>query len=453
MDSVLNEIRKQGLDSASLNFGDHSFKPNYLEWVEQLNEGTFLKHVDFDKWWFFWKRYMELSFTESNNFLSYGGKDYGRGEGYDSLQEEWLHKLMASQVDVYLQHKPEILEAGRQETLLISPKFEKYAGWSVEDHYKEAFPEVEWTSVGLRGPSVAAQGLEDCCRFGHGPYGGLINPLIDPNQTLKWVSMITFVIIANPIVPTDKQLATPLGFRKTSVPLDFLLKGDELDEDTYHLYVHEVRDESPELGLDVFRSYIGITGRDWLLRFKEHQREAYKDSYYRVHKAMKISPNINSTLLATGLSYREVNELEEKLVEEHSLFPKGLNMIPGGFAGARYLNSRGHKTRKKHTSESNPDFINKDVRECKARGERSVFDPPVWAYDDDLMSRIVLSRPDTFSKGDLANIRYLDNYLETLDYDFNQRREYISKEMKLVTDNEQRRLRSLLTGKTYSRIT
>ena len=428
-------------------------KLDYLEWVKQLDGGTFLKHVDVNKWKFFWKGYMELSFTESNDWLS-----HGRGKGYDNSQNEWLHKLMASQVDVYLQQRPEILEAGREETLLITSAGD-YAGLSLELLLKKAFPEVKWTKVGLKGPSLMEHDkLQDYCRFGNGPYGGLINHLIDPNQTLKWVSMATFIVTDNPtplsvVTPgAQNNQVIPLGFRKTNIPLDFLLKGDELDEDTYHVYVHEIRDESTESESTVFRPYIGITGRDWLLRFKEHQQEAYKDSYYRVHQAMKASPNVNSTLLATGLSYQEVNELEEKLVEEYSLFPKGLNMIPGGFAGIKYLNNRGHKTRKKHTSESNPDFINKDVRESKARGERSVFDTPVWAYDDDLMSKMVLSRPDTFSKNELASIRYLNEYLTSLDYSLDEIQKHILRELGLTTESEKRRLKLLLRGKTYSRI-
>ena len=89
---------------------------------------------------------------------------------------------------------------------------------------------------------------------------------------------------------------------------------------------------------------------------------------------------------------------------------------------------------------------------CRTTGKRNIFEPPVWAYDDEVMSRIVLGRSDTFSKNELSRIRYLNEYLESLDYSLNERQEYILKDLRLTTESERRRLKLLLVGKTYSRI-
>ena len=177
-----------------------------------------------------------------------------------------------------------------------------------------------------------------------------------------------------------------------------------------------------------------------------------KGSHYKCHQALRNYTTSDSYLLAAGLSKDEANDLEEKWVDEYTLFPCGLNMIPGGLKGIKYLQSQGIKTRKGHTSERNPQLVNQHYQVCKKTGRRNILEPPIWAYDDEVMSKIVLGRSDTFSKNELASIRYLNEYLTSLDYSLDEIQKHILRELRLTTKSEKRRLKLLLRGKTYSRI-
>lgn len=91
------------------------------------------------------------------------------------------------------------------------------------------------------------------------------------------------------------------------------------------------------------RGYYGITKRDVFQRFKEHQRDAQNGTGHLLHKAWRslsnegfqFYPVIQIAAFANTLD--EIYEAEEDAVETMSLAPKGLNVIPGGYAGIRKL--------------------------------------------------------------------------------------------------------------------
>ena len=274
----------------------------------------------------------------------------------------------------------------------------------------------------------------------------------------NWLTMLTPVLRANPLSVNGEKLA--VGLKALHIPLKFLFKTTGKLEG-HQLYCHTVpkgeysyHTESAQQYISDGRysSYIGLTGRGWVRRNQEHMRDAIRGSHYRCHQALRNYTTSDSYLLAAGLSKDEANDLEEKWVDEYTLFPRGLNMIPGGRKGIKYLQSQGIKTRKGHNSERNPQLVNQHYEVCRTTGKRNIFEPPVWSYDDEVMSRIVLGRNDTFSKNELSRIRYLNEYLESLDYSLNERQEYILKDLRLTTESERRRLKLLLVGKTYSRI-
>jgi hypothetical protein len=108
--------------------------------------------------------------------------------------------------------------------------------------------------------------------------------------------------------------------------------------------LHNVIDQKSELGeaqanLDM-ATYVGITKRGWQVRYNQHLRDAQSGSPYLFHDALRNGSNFNLVeheVYAAGLSYDQAMDVEEHWVEEMSLYPKGLNMIPGGHAGLRYL--------------------------------------------------------------------------------------------------------------------
>ncbi|MES9981682.1 MAG: hypothetical protein ABW107_23470, partial [Candidatus Thiodiazotropha sp. 6PLUC5] len=56
-----------------------------------------------------------------------------------------------------------------------------------------------------------------------------------------------------------------------------------------------------------------------------------------------------SELQYINLSYEEAMDVEEKMVERSTLYPKGLNKIPGGFAGTKFLHKMGYLNKDRAT--------------------------------------------------------------------------------------------------------
>ena len=89
-----------------------------------------------------------------------------------------------------------------------------------------------------------------------------------------------------------------------------------------------------------FATYVGITKQGWQTRYNQHLRDAASGSPYLFHEALRDANNFDlmeHEVYSAGLSYEQAMNVEEYWVEEISLYPKGLNMIPGGYAGLRYL--------------------------------------------------------------------------------------------------------------------
>lgn len=148
------------------------------------------------------------------------------------------------------------------------------------------------------------------------------------------------------------------------VPLGYVLRGLEnivLRKESYQIYQHRlypstapvlVAPTRPGAELVVPWSsyartglvYTGLTSRDWATRLKEHRRAAHSGSGTLFHRALRDAffPIVKTEheVLRTGLSRAEAMHLEEIEIEATSLFPvhdRGLNMIPGGEAGMRFI--------------------------------------------------------------------------------------------------------------------
>ncbi len=84
------------------------------------------------------------------------------------------------------------------------------------------------------------------------------------------------------------------------------------------------------------------------MRFGEHLRQANAESQSLFHKALRDlvpdAKSIHHTIIAAGINEDQANDAEEYLVDKYSFHPKhpnGLNMIPGGREGIRYLHKLG----------------------------------------------------------------------------------------------------------------
>ena len=125
----------------------------------------------------------------------------------------------------------------------------------------------------------------------------------------------------------------------------------------YQCYVHGISHHAPREGTfeqlqlrqatdkDDY-SYVGITGRNWLLRLGEHLGEIHRGSRRKFYQAWRDSLGIKDVLFVSSLmninaTYEDAMKWEEHNIDTVAYGPNGLNMIPGGFKGLRFL----HKLR------------------------------------------------------------------------------------------------------------
>jgi len=162
--------------------------------------------------------------------------------------------------------------------------------------------------------------------------------------------------------PGPALLHTYLGYKnginhKTVVPLQFLLKGWGDAIRGYQCYVHTISDDFHHINnfAELFIRnmtdsnnyyYVGITSRNWLLRLDEHIREMRQGNrrlFYRAWRERYGTSDVlfSSFLREINLTYQDAMNWEEKNVDKIASDQYGLNMIPGGFKGLKYL----HKLR------------------------------------------------------------------------------------------------------------
>jgi hypothetical protein len=186
---------------------------------------------------------------------------------------------------------------------------------------------------------------------------------------LKIIDHITYGPIQSGALQVHLLLYFFDGKHKHSfiVPLPYVLQAYEIAvnrPDSYQLYRHTLIRKNSSLAstrVEFLRGaaiYIGLTKRSWQIRFREHSYSAHRGSQVRFHKALRGEyfeiDIVEHEVLRIGLTVKEALQLEESHVEKYSLFSEanlnGLNMIPGGEAGLKFL----HGMRKNVRGEIDP---------------------------------------------------------------------------------------------------
>lgn len=160
--------------------------------------------------------------------------------------------------------------------------------------------------------------------------------------------------------------------------------------------------------------YHGITGRNWLLRFSEHLREIKEGSHKLFHSAVREAWEdydgkglllLNSQLLRVNMSYDEAMHWEEDMVQ-HSLSPKGLNMIPGGYEGMKYLHTMRITDTPVISLEEREAAEAELVRQHPRLGVPNPKVAELWR-DDGYYTRAICARNNTLNPDQVFNIRHL----------------------------------------------
>ena len=191
------------------------------------------------------------------------------------------------------------------------------------------------------------------------------------------------------------------------------------------------------------KSYIGVTKCGFKKRMYQHGRDAVTNKGYVFHRFMKRQfkaanscAGVQGRVLRTGLTRDQAMDAEEALVEGSTLYPIGLNSIPGGYAGMRYLAERNFKTNARRLIDDRAGELTKFFK----RNPNNPLLALRMQSDDELISRIICKNPRNFGLSEVRQIRAM--------YDLGYTEEQIAEEMKA----NQQRIHNLLTDKTYSRV-
>jgi len=219
---------------------------------------------------------------------------------------------------------------------------------------------------------------------------------------------------------------------KILIPLNLVMSDNNNKSGKHSVYIHEVGTEMP-------LRYVGVTKQRWFSRFSQHTSAALTGSNLVFHRALREHSNkpMVHWVIASDLSYEDAMNMEERLVEQ-TLYPQGLNMIPGGFAGMKYLNKLGFHAKSIKERDS---IIDKLSKMSSIKGMPNPLCAARWANDQDYINRVICGHGDRLTVEQVRQIRLLG--------DFNMTTEII---MQKVKAKNIRQVDNLLNGKHYKRI-
>lgn len=209
---------------------------------------------------------------------------------------------------------------------------------------------------------------------------------------------------------------------KITVPLQFLLKKWGDARNGYQCYVHTISHNMnniksfPELFIRNMSDsnnyyYVGITGRNWLLRLDEHIREMRQGNRRLFYRAWRERYGMSDVLYSSflrniNLTYEEAMNWEEKNVDKIASDQYGLNMIPGGFKGLKYLHKLRITDREDITLEERDKAVAEYARRNPRKGLPNPFISELWKNDNYYL-KIIEARPKTLSPNQVKKIREL----------------------------------------------
>lgn len=243
---------------------------------------------------------------------------------------------------------------------------------------------------------------------------------------------------------------------KSIIPLQFLLKGWGDANSGHQCYLHTISHNLSqvktfedwrarvEADLDEYY-YVGITGRNWLLRLGEHIREMHRGSRKRFHAVWRESLGLSdvlfvSSLIDINLAFEDAMDWEELHVDKFAYGPNGLNMIPGGFKGLRHLHMHGTIARQNISLEERDRAVAEYLRKNPRKGIPNPFMAELWK-DDDYYLRVIEARPKTLSGKQVRLIRRLAAEGKST--------EEIAEEAGALNETQ---VKNVIAGRTYRRI-
>lgn len=210
---------------------------------------------------------------------------------------------------------------------------------------------------------------------------------------------------------------------------------------SYTVYYHAFGRTDEEM-----KVYIGVTRQGWTARYRQHLNAANNGSPYLFHRALRAREVDHVTrheILGSNLSLEEAMNLEEELVVRwgglYPLHPNGLNMIPGGFAGIKYLHRLGIKNINPRRWEHRSALIRQSIKLSAKLGQPNFLAQIRW-QSDAYASATITANPNNYTIEEVRRARSLSS--------MGLSSQQIADTMKCRLD----RVNRLLKGKTYSRV-
>lgn len=235
------------------------------------------------------------------------------------------------------------------------------------------------------------------------------------------------------------------GLREVTVlPLLMVVNGAP-DYSNYHqVYQHHfVRDGDDQRIAN--SCYTGVTKRGWRTRWSEHLRSAESGSHYRFHRAIRqwqgVARATTHMVVALCPSESAAMDIEEGLVERDSLYPLGLNMIPGGRSGLAYLRKIGAIGANERVGvDDRQSIINRFFERATRKGLPNPLAAANW-LDAHYAERVICAGPDRLKAQQIRDARFFASMGRDA-ADIAQR----------VGARNVAQIERVLSGSTYSRI-
>lgn len=223
------------------------------------------------------------------------------------------------------------------------------------------------------------------------------------------------------------------GWCQVQLPLNPVFKGYESLAGSYSLYCHAFQTETP-LG------YVGLTKQRWFQRFSQHLSAAKAGSPYLFHKAFRDHPDVllMHKVIFCGFDEETALQYEEKYVGILSLYPLGLNMIPGGRAGFAYLSKLGHQARSAEERDATAELL---AGRESIEGRPNPLCAARWESDPDFVERVICGHSGRLTTDQVRQIR--------LGASIGQPAELLAD---VLAGGNLRQVKGLLAGHTYARI-
>lgn len=229
-----------------------------------------------------------------------------------------------------------------------------------------------------------------------------------------------------------------------SVPLAAVLRTMRDLTGQHQVYSHAfTTDDVGEVIPDC--TYIGVTKRGWRTRWSEHVASANRGSRYRFHQAIRHwsgrAMTVMHCVIGVGMSEADAMAMEEQTVGFETLYPQGLNMIPGGYAGLKYLRQIGAAgAHERVTPDSKQDIVNRFFETASRRGLPNPLAAANWC-DPAYAEKVICAGEDRLKPDQIRNARFLSSLGKTA--------------AEVATEIGARnvpQVQRLLSGSTYSRV-